>query len=627
MKPPFTKPLAAELAAALSLVCATALIGWFKIGDPDFFWHLKVGQLILERGGLIETNTLSALFPDRAWHNPEWLFQTILAVVFAAGGWLGIAVFKAVVVSASALTLYAAARWQGAGRVAALALALLVFAATRFRLTERPQLLSYLFFALTIFLVERYRRGGRASIVWSISALFVVWSNFHPQLIFGLVYLYAVSLGDLLLGRWERSGASTRGKGLLSLALTATGAALVNPGGYRVLTYGWEHRHYHRVLVISEFNDAPLAAHPVFYGLAAALVIVAMLLRKKADLPLLATAALFFAVAVVYQRNIPEFTMIAALYLARALAGAATAVGAAATTGSIVALALASTAWCLAWDHKYPYSFGYGPLERIQPAAAADFLGREDLPKNLYNDFRVGGYLALRLFPRHRVFQDGRIPAYPLDFLAAVNPGRGWADWPGLLSGYGVNTALVELPLLKQRFAEAAWAVVYWDDRFAVVVRRDAVDRSLLDRLEYRYFKPLDAPESALSAGSFERLKHELSRNLRERQGLGALDAAPATAAPAPAPDQPREAALSGDFARGNRLVSAGRREEAVDAYREAISADRGNYEAWHNLGCVLGELGRLDEASAAFEQTLRLKPDHPTARANLGLIRGARSR
>ena len=90
---------------------------------------------------------------------------------------------------------------------------------------------------------------------------------------------------------------------------------------------------------------------------------------------------------------------------------------------------------------------------------------------------------------------------------------------------------------------------------------------------------------------------------------------------PLPAPDPHRGQALAGDFARGNQLVSAGRREEAAAAYREAIRADPGNYEAWHNLGCVLGELGRLDEAAGAFEETLRLKPDHPTARKNLDAV------
>jgi protein O-mannosyl-transferase len=101
---------------------------------------------------------------------------------------------------------------------------------------------------------------------------------------------------------------------------------------------------------------------------------------------------------------------------------------------------------------------------------------------------------------------------------------------------------------------------------------------------------------------------------------LGDLANAPASA---PLPDPHQGMALSGDFARGNQLVNAGRREEAAAAYREAIRADPKNAEAWNNLGCVLGELGRMPEAAAALEEALRLKPDHPTARKNLELIPG----
>jgi Flp pilus assembly protein TadD len=79
------------------------------------------------------------------------------------------------------------------------------------------------------------------------------------------------------------------------------------------------------------------------------------------------------------------------------------------------------------------------------------------------------------------------------------------------------------------------------------------------------------------------------------------------------------------DFERGNRLVAANRREEAVAAYREAVRKAPANAEAWNNLGCALGELGRRDEAIAAFEAVLRLKPDHPQARSNLAVLRPPR--
>jgi tetratricopeptide (TPR) repeat protein len=109
-------------------------------------------------------------------------------------------------------------------------------------------------------------------------------------------------------------------------------------------------------------------------------------------------------------------------------------------------------------------------------------------------------------------------------------------------------------------------------------------------------------------------------RHVREKlRALGDLAKAPAAAPP---PDPHRGQGTLDPYEQGNLLVRSGRREDAVAAYREAIRAAPGNYEAWHNLGCVLGELGRTEEAIAAIEETLRLRPDHPLAGKNLEAIR-----
>lgn len=96
----------------------------------------------------------------------------------------------------------------------------------------------------------------------------------------------------------------------------------------------------------------------------------------------------------------------------------------------------------------------------------------------------------------------------------------------------------------------------------------------------------------------------------------------------APAADLRWGAAPADDpLARGNRLMTSGRLEAAVSAFREAIRAAPGNYSAWHNLGCAYGDLGRLEEAAGAFEEALRLKPDHQAAKKNLEVIRASRGR
>jgi tetratricopeptide (TPR) repeat protein len=79
-------------------------------------------------------------------------------------------------------------------------------------------------------------------------------------------------------------------------------------------------------------------------------------------------------------------------------------------------------------------------------------------------------------------------------------------------------------------------------------------------------------------------------------------------------------------FGRGNALIQAGRRAEAVAAYREAVRLDPALAEAWGNLGAALGELGRLDEAERALREAVRLAPGMQPATGNLAAVRALRA-
>ena len=124
--------------------------------------------------------------------------------------------------------------------------------------------------------------------------------------------------------------------------------------------------------------------------------------------------------------------------------------------------------------------------------------------------------------------------------------------------------------------------------------------------------------EGANAPSSSAQATEDPHASLRGKPGGNPHDGLPR----APAGSQTGAAAPRNDFERGNFLVNAGRREEAVAAYREAVRKEPGNFEAWNNLGCALGELGRRAESIAAFEETLRLKPDNMSARTNLKQLR-----
>jgi tetratricopeptide (TPR) repeat protein len=60
---------------------------------------------------------------------------------------------------------------------------------------------------------------------------------------------------------------------------------------------------------------------------------------------------------------------------------------------------------------------------------------------------------------------------------------------------------------------------------------------------------------------------------------------------------------------------------EARDAYRRALALDPSDADSHVNLGRLLQEQGRMEEAARHYREALRLTPRHATAAFNLGTV------
>ena len=78
----------------------------------------------------------------------------------------------------------------------------------------------------------------------------------------------------------------------------------------------------------------------------------------------------------------------------------------------------------------------------------------------------------------------------------------------------------------------------------------------------------------------------------------------------------PRDAELPSNL--GALLSDAGRLEEAIDSYRRALAIEPGFADAHGNLGVALTRLGRLEDAVASLQRALQLKPGFAEAHNNL---------
>jgi tetratricopeptide (TPR) repeat protein len=67
-------------------------------------------------------------------------------------------------------------------------------------------------------------------------------------------------------------------------------------------------------------------------------------------------------------------------------------------------------------------------------------------------------------------------------------------------------------------------------------------------------------------------------------------------------------------------LSKAGRHEEAIAEWKNALKLSPENDKANNNVGLLLVGLGRFEEAIPHFEKTLKVNPEYPAAHSNLGV-------
>ena len=68
---------------------------------------------------------------------------------------------------------------------------------------------------------------------------------------------------------------------------------------------------------------------------------------------------------------------------------------------------------------------------------------------------------------------------------------------------------------------------------------------------------------------------------------------------------------------KGLALDNAGKPEQALDSFDQALQINPLDPIGWNNKGVVLRELGRFQEALASFDKALQIDPTNKVAQGN----------
>ncbi|MGD1851828.1 MAG: tetratricopeptide repeat protein, partial [Cyanophyceae cyanobacterium] len=179
---------------------------------------------------------------------------------------------------------------------------------------------------------------------------------------------------------------------------------------------------------------------------------------------------------------------------------------------------------------------------------------------------------------------------------------------------YAVAALAIALPIgmvVVMKFSRDRWVQ---DTTDAVVesLEKELRDRLSADVAQYRKeaTQQFRQQQQTISQGLYSEVRQELDR-LKDAVTVQAMQG------------QSNDSDPQLWYARGNALDELGRYEEAIAAYERTLEADPKFYAAWGNRGYCLDRLGRYRGAIASFDQALRLKPDYDGLWYNRGTVLG----
>ncbi len=192
--------------APVALAGGLVLVGLAPSADGDIWWHLAAGREMVERGGVLRSDPFSVSAAGRPWVDVHWLFQLAAHAVHRSLGLTGLVWAKCALLAAGGLVMAAALGTRAKADGSRALLVTLLLAASfsaRSLLLLRPVIVTLLFLALYLFVLEAAHRRARLSWLWALPGLQVLWSNFQGLSALGpaVVAAYSVAAGASALRR------------------------------------------------------------------------------------------------------------------------------------------------------------------------------------------------------------------------------------------------------------------------------------------------------------------------------------------------------------------------------------------------------------------------------------------
>jgi len=519
---------------AVTLLFLVTLPMLTKIFTSDFGTHIAIGREIVQTRTIAEKEFLN--YPSLGRFNPngEWGFQAVLYLVFSVGGVYGVSFLVWAVVFATFLLLHRGAVLRGAHPLLAV-LAIFAFSGfLRIRIQPRPEIFTYFFIALTIFLFSEYFFGRRKKLIYLFPPAVLFWANSHPTYLMAFLLCGAFVADRLVHAIWRKEFRWATLKAWIFPPVLVGLAGLIlcglNPHGYNAILAplhliargtGGGGGSSSILMSISELTPVKGTGFFVYYKAAAVFAVVSLLLGLAGRRVYLLDLFLF-AIAFKGAWDSARAVSMMGLFLSQGTSLHLTGFfsrlpewfpGVTAgkeklpskekqrrkekallretpaperrrrPLGPVVIASLAVFALISFGGITLVFSFsqleyGLGMTEHKFSFPSAEFLRKNPVPGKMFNFFDIGGFLDWKLYPQALTFIDGRTYNQEVFMEHQVVTGA-MAGWEKVLEKYGINYIVLKsmdssgmiLPIVPVLANDPNWALVFSDGLFIVFVR------------------------------------------------------------------------------------------------------------------------------------------------------------
>jgi hypothetical protein len=533
-------------------------------GEDDLFWYLSTGRYIVESSSIPSSDVFGFTTSGVPWIPFEWGWDIIIYYIHSAGGYLGLHILSTcLILIIINLIIYNLIKLKTNYTLISIAVVLLLLGIA-LRFSVKPHLISYMFIALLLTIIIRYRYINRGSykILFYIPLIFLVWINMHMGVLAGLfllgLYFLSELTGTVFSNRLKSQTVKALSKNeLIRLGLViflSAAATLMNPHGIKTYLHAFHIISMKQLDIIYEwvspFSEIYMFSFSnfIYYIFIIGLIPVFLYsVRNKDFTPLMLTTG-FFVYSLSAARLMVDFMLVSVIFTTVSVnyiisidknekLAAADNINKYVMACVIILLTVMIPGNHLYKITEHPRSFGYGIDENNFPVKMFDFMKRTNMTgigEKPFNSYETGGFFAWN-FPNKKGFIGSRTISDEVwnNYTSILNSQPGFENiiertgfdyvmWSVPFLNYAQNPSLLDYGILSYLFRNNdKWKLVYWDDTSFLFVKNESKFNTIIKENEYIYISPYNAYFNKAHLGigienEKEVIDKEMSRKLKE---------------------------------------------------------------------------------------------------------------